>query len=227
MTRIDPGTEKFIQENVQLMVDGNYDEVYRLAAAPHSGTRVSTLTQALWNCDIHPELEGLTEIPATFAANLDLKTFRVPQGITCIRDYAFYNCYSLSSVLIPEGVRSIGFSAFRSCSSLSSLDLPSEMSKIEGNAFWECDALTSVTIPDGIKRIIGATFLSCGNLAVVRIPDSVISIGNKAFEECSRLVEIHYNGTKEQWKAIDKGKDWKKHVGSLKVHCTNGDIKYK
>lgn len=88
MTQIDPKIEKFIQETYPLMIDGNWDEVYELAFS-QSEFKVSELTQTLWNCDIYPELEGLTEIPHGFAHGLDLKTFHILQGITSIGHDAF------------------------------------------------------------------------------------------------------------------------------------------
>ena len=42
----------------------------------------------------------------------------IPNSVTSIGDYAFYNCSSLTSVTIPNSVTSIGYDAFVGCSSL-------------------------------------------------------------------------------------------------------------
>ena len=34
---------------------------------------------------------------------------------------------------------------------------------------------------------------------------------------CTALAEIHYAGTKEQWAAVEKGKDWNEGVPSTEV----------
>jgi len=45
----------------------------------------------------------------------------LPEGITEINQYAFYNCDSLTSVIIPDSVTSIGSCAFQYCGSLISI----------------------------------------------------------------------------------------------------------
>ena len=45
----------------------------------------------------------------------------IPQGVTSIGDYAFYNCENLTRVEIASSVTSIGRYAFQGCTSLSSL----------------------------------------------------------------------------------------------------------
>ena len=42
----------------------------------------------------------------------------IPDSVTSIGDYAFYDCTSLTSVTIPDSVTSIGWGAFSCCKSL-------------------------------------------------------------------------------------------------------------
>ena len=49
-----------------------------------------------------------------------LTEYTIPEGVTSIGTYAFYDS-SLASIAIPEGVTSIGESAFSGCSSLKSV----------------------------------------------------------------------------------------------------------
>lgn len=223
---VDPNIEKFIKDNYLLMEEGDYDEVYRLALRQDE-FEVSALTQFLWHCDIHPELEGLTEIPKDFAMELDVKTFHVPQGITSIGRYAFYGCTSLTSVTIPVGITSIGNFAFSWCSSLASITIPASITSIGEHAFWKCATLTTVMILDGVPSIENAAFAYCDSLTEVTIPASVTSIGAHAFYRCPSLEKIIFEGTKEQWKAVDKGSKWRGNAEELKVHCTNGVVKYR
>ena len=58
----------------------------------------------------------------------------------------------------------------------------------------------------------------------VTIPVRVTHIGKAAFFECSRLENIVYTGTKKQWKAVRKDRDWATGVGTDVVHCKNGDV---
>ena len=51
-----------------------------------------------------------------------IKKVVIPDGVTCIGDYAFYYCSKMTSVSIPASVTQIGDSAFNSCSTLSYVD---------------------------------------------------------------------------------------------------------
>ena len=111
------------------------------------------------------------------------------------------NCSSLTSITIPDSVTSIGNSAFGWCSGLTSIVIPDSVTSIGVGAFYKCSGLTSVTIGNGVT-----------------------SIDNYAFEDCSGLVEIHYNGTRAQWKAIKKVYYWDYYTGDYTVYCADGNL---
>ena len=58
----------------------------------------------------------------------------ISSGVTSIRDRAFYNCSSLTSITIPNGVTSIGSSAFSGCSSLTSITIPNSITSVGSRA---------------------------------------------------------------------------------------------
>ena len=62
-------------------------------------------------------------------------SYIIPKTVTCIGEYAFYECSSLISVDIPDSVTSIGDSAFDGCSSLTSIDIPDSVKNIGVSAF--------------------------------------------------------------------------------------------
>ena len=53
-----------------------------------------------------------------YAIGKKVTSFTIPDSVTSIGEYAFYNCDSLTSVEIPDSVTSIGSSAFYDCDSL-------------------------------------------------------------------------------------------------------------
>ena len=64
--------------------------------------------------------------------------------VTAIQSFAFYNCYSLTSVIIPNSVTSIDIGTFMNCSSLTSITIPNSVTSIGNQAFYYCYSLTSV-----------------------------------------------------------------------------------
>lgn len=50
------------------------------------------------------------------------------------------------------------------------------------------------------------------------------SIGGDAFYGCGGLTSITFNGTKEQWIAIEKEYGWDSDTGNYTVQCTDGKL---
>lgn len=111
---------------------------------------------------------------------------------TEIRDYMFYGCASLESVVIPSTITKIGSYAFGGCSSLTSITIPSSVTSIGTNAFSGCSGLTSVVFDDNsnLSTIASRAFYNCTSLTDIVIPNSVTSIGGGAFQFCSALVSM-------------------------------------
>ncbi len=90
--------------------------------------------------------------------------------------------------------------------------------------FAYCIKLKEVVISDGIPAIGDEAFFCCFELTSITIPNSVSSIGGSAFNTCSKLTSIDFNGTTDEWKAIEKGKEWRYGAKIQEVKCTNGTL---
>ena len=107
--------------------------------------------------------------------------------VTSIKDYAFYGCNSLTSVVIPNSVTAIGDFAFAYCSSLEGVTMPNGVSRIGERAFYHCGSLASVKIPDDVEVIGLEAFAYCYRLNKVVFGNSVTNIGERAFYHCESL----------------------------------------
>ncbi len=153
------------------------------------------------------ELTGELVIPETVMHNGETYT------VTSIGEYAFYDCWGLTSVVLPNtltsiyhgafeycgslislnlgtSVTSIGSYAFHGCSSLTSLDIPNTVTSIDEWAFYECWGLTTVVFPNSLTSLGNWSFRACFGLTEIVIPSSVASIGANPFAECSSLAQI-------------------------------------
>jgi hypothetical protein len=133
----------------------------------------------------------------------DIKNAVIQDGVTTIGDWAFSQCYGLTSVIIPNSVTTIGDYAFYDCSSLTTVSIPNSVTYIDGSAFAFCSDLTAINADlantqycseNGVLFNKDKTTLvaypggKTGNSYV--IPNSVTSIGDYAFYYCSGLISV-------------------------------------
>ena len=70
----------------------------------------------------------------------------IPNGVTEIGKFAFYNHYNLESISIPDTVTKIGESAFDGCSNLKGIDVPDSVTEVGPRAFFGVPSSLSVII---------------------------------------------------------------------------------
>ena len=87
--------------------------------------------------------------------------------------------------------------------------------------FAACEKLTNVVFGEGITEIGERMFDNCESLKTVTIPATVKHIRSGACWDCASLTDIYFQGTREQWNAINKFENWDLRSGEYKVHCTD------
>ncbi len=137
---------------------------------------------------------------ATNSLIIGCKETTIAEGVTGIKDYAFYGCTSLENITIPKSVTSIDSDAFTGCSSLMNIvvdeDNPVYDSRDNCNAIIETATNTLIrgckntVIPSGVTSIGYDAFLDCISLESITIPEGVTSIDHRAFEYCQSLKSI-------------------------------------
>ncbi len=119
-----------------------------------------------------------------------LEKITIPENVTKINEFAFYGCESLEEIEIPNSVTKISDFAFEGCKTLKEIEIPNSVTKISRCAFSECQSLKEIKIPNSITEIDRSTFRKCKSLKEIEIPNSVKSISSYAFDECESLKEI-------------------------------------
>ena len=127
----------------------------------------------------------------------------IPDGVTKISDYAFYNCSEIKSITIPNSVTSIGKYAFGYCTGLTNIYYTGDVAGwcgISGLGSVMSSSCTlyiggkkvagDLIIPDSVTNIGGYAFYGCEGLTSVTFGNSVTSIGDYAFRGCTGLSSV-------------------------------------
>ena len=81
----------------------------------------------------------------------------------------------------------------------------------------------SITLSNNLKVIEKYAF-SYSALSEITLPKSIQYIGDYAFAYSEILSSITYEGTKEEWENVQKGKNIFLETLVNVIHCSNGDI---
>lgn len=220
--------KNFILKNLGLINQNtkeSWEKIYEKINYPLENI-AKDFTQIILTSGINEPAKILGYIPGHYLYKSNIKNYKIPENVTSIRDWAFYNCESSTSVLIPISVTYIGCRAFSACDSLTSIQIPDSVATIDFGAFASCDNLTSIVIGNGVTSIGTIAFAFCKSLKSVVIPNNLISIGERAFEACDNLKEINFKGTKKEARTKLKVKNisWRKNSAIQKIICTDGVI---
>lgn len=75
--------------------------------------------------------------------------------------------------------------------------------KIGCNAFKDNKNVTDIILGSDICSIGAGAFAGCTSLERITIPKGVTSIREGTFAGCTALTDVYYDGTLDEWKAID------------------------
>ncbi len=116
----------------------------------------------------------------------------IPDDITVIGEYAFYNCTGLTSIVVPNQVTSINQYAFGYCYGLTTVDLPNSLTTIEAYAFTNCNRMSSFTIPGSVTSIGSGAFYYCNKLtSITSLATTPPTVGNNAFYNVDKTIPVY------------------------------------
>ena len=192
-------TAVYIPEDLQTIGNGAF----------YGCSNISTVSVSSINAWCNIDFENYSSTPVYYAKALlvngqSLTTLTIPEDVTVIDDYAFYNCANLTTLYMHSGITEVGSSAFSGCSALtyvSTTDLNAwcriQFKGSYANPLSYAKTLrlngqivNTVAFPDDITSVSAYAFCSCTSLTSVFIPEGVTSIGTSAFSNCSNLTSV-------------------------------------
>ena len=118
-----------------------------------------------------------------------IESVRLGDGITAIAEKAFYHCVNLSEVIMGSNVTVIGTQAFSGCSRLASVMFNEGLETIGINAFEGCTALKTVTLPNSVTTLQRFAFQGSG-LTSATLGNGVTTLDSYVFSDCTSLVSV-------------------------------------
>lgn len=232
MTKISKELQKFIEDNIDLIEKNtktSWEEVYMIIHDPEYAlhpTDIGVFSDLMLNIDENP-LKYLDYVPPYFLCGTKRTQIDIPEGIEIISTGAFESS-SIMDVTIPETCKTIEERAFYECFSLEEIFIPDSVDEIMDSAFAST-SIKTIQLPKKLQYI-APDLLYNTNVEELTIPVSVKSISYHAFYD-TILDDLIYEGTKAQWKNIDKEREWDmlfegsdEHPRVKRVHCTDGVI---
>lgn len=116
----------------------------------------------------------------------------LPNNLTGVGEYAFYNCTKLALTSLPAGVAVVGKYGFYGCKKLAITKLPDGFLTVSNYAFYGCTSITSMEFPQTLKNIAEYAFENCTGLTEVTFKAKPSGfMGSSAFKGCTNLLTIN------------------------------------
>ena len=147
MIELTPEVKEFIEDNIDLIENNCWDQIYDNATFTLDSESTGVLTTILLHQGIDPiELQGLDYIPDYYLSDAPISSFRIPRAIHSLGEGCF-SYTGLTSITIPENVK-----------------------VLRDYVFYECAVLTKVTFEGSCNGVdIGSrVFHGCPDELVIR-----------------------------------------------------------
>lgn len=175
-----------------------------------------------------------------FENNQNLKRVHFGAGLKLYNYNAFWYCLNIESFTVSEDNEYFAvyndalydkaltylYSAPKSWGAEDPINyLATTLEEIAYNSFTHFEFET-LHLPEGVKKIQNMAIVYCPNLVSIYLPSTIKYLGGDCFEGCSNVTYMEYNGTVEQFGAIEKAYSWNPWNKSLtnltEIVCTDG-----
>ena len=193
------------------VADGNYNTSITLGNFTHGGVTISS----------YEILKG------AFSGNYNIESVAIGNAVKRIRQGAFENCGNLKTVTISplSSIKEIPDYAFYDCYSLTSISIPSGVERIGRFAFYSNSSLSDLSLPDSLTEIGVQAFSYCRSIKTITLPASLTEIGTEAFYECTHLYDVT-NSSELSISAASSSYGWVGYY-ALAVHPASSPLEKK
>ena len=141
-------------------------------------------------------------------------SYTVPDSVTTIGEYAFYDCKSITSIYLPESVRYINYLAFNGCNNLANVTV-SCTSPLQ---------LVAGSVSNGYVAAYATSITTGHDLTHhYKVNATCTTSGNNAYDTCSRCDYTTYQSIPALGHAYSATYDWADDGSACTVHivCAN------
>lgn len=131
--------KEFIEDNIDLIEDKAWDQIYDNAKFTLDSESTGKFTEAMLAIGEDP-LETLDYIPDYYLSDAKIESFNIPNHIHELGEGCF-SYSSLREIVIPDSVTTIGMYAFYECPQLKRVTIPPTVKSIEGKVFQHTDCV--------------------------------------------------------------------------------------
>ena len=100
------------------------------------------------------------------------ESIALPEGVTSIGNFAFYDNDRLKEIALPQSLTSIGHYAFSWCTALGKITIPDGVTELPYGLFSWCTELKDVALGAKTEKIDTSVFMLCGKLERITISES-------------------------------------------------------
>ena len=137
--------------------------------------------------------EGITSIGGyAFFQNNYIKKVIFPKSLRYIEEEAFFNCKNLEEIQFNSKLNFIGYKAFSNCISLREMNL--DVDYIKNKAFLNCILLKKLTL-NNVLVIENCAFMNCNNINNL-VLKNVKNIMKESFSNCYEIEELNLEDIK-------------------------------
>lgn len=143
-----------------------------------------------------------------------------------ILPYAFYNNTSLQGIVtLKNEITDIGDYAFYYCENIKGeFTIPDSVTSIGAYCFNSTINVTSMSVGNGVTEILSGTFGNMSSLVEFKFSNSIKKWSGRPFPNTQKINAVYYEGTLEDWLAIDFSLANSEATPAYRLAYNNGTI---